>query len=395
VSNVLEGSVRRSGHAVRITAQLIKAADGSHLWSQTYDRNLSDIFKLQAEIAGTVAAAMKAALNERSGSKPAYEPDTEAYNLLLQGNYFFNQRNKPDMERAIAYYEGAIARQWNYALAWVKLASANLAQAEAGWAMVEVASARARDALQRALRIDPNLVEAHQTLGRLYREFDWNWPQAEVECAQALKLDPGNADALMEMADLNMFRFGRFDEAIALRRQALSRDPLDTLSLDALLHALVSASRLEEAVAVGRKLLELNPSHEGAGANLGYALLLMGRYPEALAVSQDEGDEGDRLIALPMVYWAMGRRADSDATLRQLKEKYAAVDAYNVAQAYAWRGQTDAAFEWLDRAYRQRDGGMSKLKIDPLLEHLHGDPRYQALLVKMNLSGDGPESRQP
>jgi Flp pilus assembly protein TadD len=249
-----------------------------------------------------------------------------------------------------------------------------------------VAVARARDSRHRAFLIDPDLVEAHQTLGRLYREFDWNWPQAQAECAQALKLDPGNADALMEMADLNLVRFARFDEAIVLRRQALSRDPLDTLSLDALLHALVSAGRLEEAVAVGRKLLELSPSHEGAGANLGFALLLMGRYPEALAASQSEADEGDRLIALPMVYWAMGRRADSDVTLRQLKQKYAAVDAYNIAQAYAWRGETDATFEWLDRAYRQRDGGMSELRIDPLLQHLHGDARYQALLIKMRLN---------
>jgi serine/threonine protein kinase/Flp pilus assembly protein TadD len=386
VSNVLEGSVRKSGNTLRITAQLIKAADGSHLWSQTYDRNLSDIFKLQAEIAGTVAAAMKVALNEHSGSKPAYEPDTEAYNLLLQGNYFFNQRNKPDMERAIAFYQEAIARQSNYALAWVKLARANLAQAEAGWAMVVVASARTRDALQRALRIDRNLVEAHQTLGRLYREFDWNWSQAEAEYAQALKLDQVNADTLIDIAEMKANRFGRFDEAIALRRQAFLRDPLDTHSLSTLAYWLLSAGRLEESAAAYRKLLQLNPSYAGSAYNFALSLFLMGRYPEALAAAQSEPAEAYRLDFLPIAYWAMGRQAESDESLRQLKQKDAAVAAYNIAEVHAWRGEADAAFEWLDRAYRQRDGGMSEMKTDPLLQHLHGDARYQALLVKMRLN---------
>jgi serine/threonine protein kinase/Flp pilus assembly protein TadD len=386
VSHVLEGSVRKSGNALRITAQLIKAADGSHLWSQTYDRKLSDIFKLQGEISSTVAAAMKVALNQGSGGKPNYEPDTEAYNLLLQGNYFFNQRNKPDMERAIAYYEGAIARQSNYALAWVKLARTNIGQAAAAWVLVPVGTARARDALQHAISIDPNLAEAHRELAHIYMAFDWNWPQAEAEYAQALKLDPGNADTLIDMAEMKAYRFGRFDEAIALRRQAFLRDPLDTYSLSNLAYWLLYAGRLEESAAAYRKLIQLNPSYGSSGLNFGLALLLLGRYPEALAAMQNEPDEGYRLGALPIAYWAMGRRAESEETLRQLKQKYAAVDAYNIAAVHAWRGEADAAFEWLDRAYRQHDAGMSELRIDPLLQHLRGDARYRALLVKMSLT---------
>jgi TolB-like protein/Flp pilus assembly protein TadD len=387
VSHVLEGSVRKSGNALRITAQLIKAADGSHLWSQTYDRKLSDVFKLQGEIAGTVAAAMRVALNEATASKPTHIPDAEAYSLLLQGNYFYNQKDKLDTEKAMAFYEEAIARQSNYALAWVKLAKANLAKAEAGWAPVDVVIARARKALQRAISIDPNLVEAHRTLGRLYREFDWNWSEAEAEYTQALKLDPTSADALTDMADLKMYRFGQFDELIALRQQALLRDPLDESSLADLAYALVSARRPEESAAVIRKLLQLNPSYASSGFNLALALLLIGRYPEALVAAQSEPDEGYRLCILPITYWAVGRRAESDQTLLQLKEKSATVDAYNIAEVHAWRGEADAAFEWLDRAYRQHDGGMSEVRIDPLLQHLHGDARYPALLVKMRLNG--------
>jgi tetratricopeptide (TPR) repeat protein len=143
------------------------------------------------------------------------------------------------------------------------------------------------------------------------------------------------------------------------------RDPLDTYSISDLAYSLVSAGRLEEAVAVSRKLLQLNPSYAGSGFNLGLALLLMGRYPEALVAAQSESDEGYRLCILPIAYWAVGRRADSDETLLQLKQ-WAAVDAYNIAEAHAWRGEADAAFEWLDRAYRQHDGGMSEMKIDPM-----------------------------
>jgi TolB-like protein len=385
VNHVLEGSVRKAGDALRITAQLIRASDGSHVWSQTYERTLSDIFKVQDEIAGTVAAAMKVALNEprRVATAPA---NTEAYNLLLQGNYFLDRNTRPDTEKAVAYYQEAIALNPDYAPAWARLAAANANQAASGWILISEGVARARNALQRAVRIDPNFPDAHRQLGQLYRDFDWDWGAAQAEFARALDLDPSNAKAGLGMAMLRLYR-GQFDEWIDLSRQQIARDPLDTGLLGLLAWMLFDAGRLEESVATGRKLLELNPSGASTRAILAFALLAMGQYAEALDASLKEPDEAWRLSVLPIVYWAMGRRAESDQTLHQLEEKYAAGSAYNIAEMYAYRGEADAAFRWLDRAYQQHDPGMAMSRIDPLLRNLHRDPRYQALLLKMKLTG--------
>jgi eukaryotic-like serine/threonine-protein kinase len=387
VSYVLEGSVRKVGSALRIAVQLIRALDGASLWSQTYDRKLSDIFKLQDEIAGTVAASLKAALNERTSRASAARPDPQAYSLLLQGNYFLARYTKPDTEKAIEYYRKAIATDPNYALPWAKLADADINRANNNWAPVIDASERARNELQRALRIDPNSTEAHRLLGELYATFDWDWDQAQREYQRAQELDPSDARSRMNQSEMDMFRFGRFDERIAQLRLALARDPLDTNALSNLGWTLFYAVRLEESAAASRHLLELNPSFAGAGARLAYSLLLTGKPLEALTAAESEADESWRLSTLPAVYWALGRRFESDQTLRQLEQNYAAGCAYNIAQMRAYRGEVDAAFAWLDRAHKQRDGGMVESRIHPLLRNLRADPRYQSLLVEMKLAG--------
>jgi adenylate cyclase len=385
VNHVLEGSVRKAGDALRITAQLIRVSDGSHVWSQTYERTLSDIFKVQDEIAGTVAAAMKVALTEprRVPTAPA---NTEAYNLLLQGNHFLDRHTKQDTEKAVAYYQEAIVLNPDYAPAWGRLAAANLHQAANGWILISEGITRARNALQRAIQIDPNFAKAHVLLGDLYEDFDWDWRAAQAEYARALDLDPTNAKAGLGIASLRLFK-GQFDEWIDLSRQLIARDPLDAGLQGLLAWMLFDAGRLEESVATSRKLLELNLSRASTRAILAFALLAMGNSAEALDISLNEPDEAWRLSVLPIVYWAMGRRAESDQTLHQLEEKYAAGSAYNIAEMHAYRGEADAAFRWLDRAYQQHDPGMPMSRIDPLLRNLHRDPRYQALLVKMKLTG--------
>ncbi len=383
VSAVLEGSVRKSGKALRINAQLVRGSDGAYLWSQAYDRELSDIFKLQEEIAGIVAASLKAALIERALQAPAARPDPQAYNLLLQGNYLLARYTKADTEKAIAYYEKAIATDPGYALPWVRLAEANINRANNSWAPITEASERARGALQRALRRDPASTEAHRLLGELYETFDWDWDRAQAEWQRAQELDSSETRSRMSRAEADMFRFGRFDEWIALLRQTLSRDPLDTVALSELGWALFYAARLDESAAVSRHLLELNPSFAGAGARLAYSLLLAGKPLEALTAAEAEADESWRLSTLPAIYWALGRRFQSDQALRQLKQKYSEGCAANIAQMYAYRGQMDDAFEWLDRAYQLRDGALIELRVNPLLRNLHGDPRYQTLLAKM------------
>jgi len=385
VSHVLEGSVRKAGNTLRITAQLIRASDGSHLWSQTYERTLDDIFRVQDDIAGTVAHELKVALSVAEARGPAAPGSTEAYNLLLRANFFDNRRNRLDEQKAIESYREAIALDPNFAMTWARLAGAYRAQARFGWVPAIDGAAKAHDAVQRALAIDPYLPRAHMLLGQLYRDFDWNWSAARAELERAIELDPNDVTIRVQLAYLRAVTEGRADLHIEFLRQVVLRDPLDTNSLWILGTALLDAGRPEESVATFRKLLELNPDFAGGRASLSGSLTYLHRYPEALAALQKEPDEGERLANLPMVYWAMGRRAESDAALRQLKEKYGSVSAYEIAEVHAFRGEADAALDWLDRAYRQHDADLQWIKNDTWLRPLRGDPRYRALLARMGL----------
>jgi len=385
VAHVLEGSVRRSGNTLRVTVQLIRASDGSHLWSRIYDRDLNDIFKVQDDIAGTVARELKVALFEDNAHPRAQALNTEAYNLYLQGNFFDNRRGRADEEKAIGFYRQAIRQDPDFAPAWARLAGAYRAQARFGWTPVMQGVSLARAALQRALRIDPNFAQAHLLLGQLDRDFEWRWQAARAEFERALALDPNDVTIRMHLAYLRAVTEGRPDAHIPFLREALARDPLDTNSLWVLGVALMDAGQPEESAAAFRKVLELNPTFAGGYASLSEPLMMMGRLREALDAVQQELDEGERLANLPMVYWAMGRPADSDAALRQFESKYGAVSAYEIADVYAYRGQADAAFAWLDRAYRQHDADLQWVKNDTWMRGLHADPRYRALLARLDL----------
>jgi tetratricopeptide (TPR) repeat protein len=326
------------------------------------------------------------ALTERGGYGQKPEANTEAYNRLLQGNFFLNRRSKADTERAIAFYRQAIELEPNYALAWAKLASANYWRAVFGWTSINEGMAGARDALKRALEADPDLAYAHKVLGWVRRDFDRDWKGARAELERARELDPSDAHVLADLALLTQGMFGRFDQPIGYLRGVLARDPLDSDAFQNLGMVLYAAGHVEESVATWRKLLEMNPTYAGGHAWLGETLLLMGRYGEAQTAIEQESDEAWRLCALPIVAWALGRRAEADTALNQLEQKYANEFPFQIAEVHAYRGETDAAFEWLDRAYRQRDGGMATIRIEPLLRSLHSDRRYQALVVKMKLA---------
>ena len=386
VAYVLEGSVRKSGGSLRITSQLIRASDGSHVWSQTYERSFSDIFKVQDEISATVSQALNVTLNPGSAHWQSHRTDTEAYNQLLQGNYLADHNTREDSAKAIVFYQAAIRLDPNYALAWAKLANASMHQASIGWVSIPEGIARARDALRRALDIDPDLAYGHRVRGNLLEEFDWNWAQAESEYQRALALDPNDLHVRIALADLKAIRSGEFGERIEYSRQALARDPLDTHERWSVGWALLGAGRFQESEATLRNLVELNPAFAGGPSFLGLSLLLLNRHSEALAAVNKESDETFRLSSSPAVYWALGRRAESNAALGELERKYAASSAYNIAEMYAYRGQSDAAFGWLERAYRQRDPGMEMVKIDPLLRNLHADSRFQTVLARMNLA---------
>jgi serine/threonine protein kinase/predicted Zn-dependent protease len=385
VAYLLEGSVRKSGKTLRITAQLIRASDGAHLWSQTYDRNLSDIFKVQDDVSEQVVQALKVALNSGGSMQETKKPNSEAYNLVLLGNYFKAHQSKQSIEKAIDAYQRALQIDTSYAFAWARLGSAYFNQVTHGWVSPTVGMTKARKALDRALRIDQNLIWAHYTLSGIYMTVDRDWVAAQAEIDRIrIIASQDNFLFLSASGDIASI-FGNLDEAIRLYRQVLNLNPLDTYSLATLAGLLFESGRFEEATATSRTLLDMSPRYVNAHATLGIALIFLDQKEQGLASIEEESDENARLSSLPIAYWSMGRKAESDAALKQLVDKYAEVDAYGIAEVYAYRGQVDAAFAWLDRAYQQRDCGCTYVKSDLFLKNLRPDPRYKAFLRKMKL----------
>jgi TolB-like protein/cytochrome c-type biogenesis protein CcmH/NrfG len=379
VAHVLEGSVRKSGNTMRITAQLIRVDNGYHVWSETYDRKLDDIFKVQDEIAGEVVKALKASLVER-GVPPAVS--TEAYNLFLQGRHFAARRTLADIATAIDYFEKAIERQPGYAEAWAALAFADAWQAQFGAGDVDVRTEKARLAAREAIRLNPKLPEAHATLALINSAYDFDWASARSETELALSLDRNNPDALLH-SGLIAWMFGQTDEAIARYREVLNVDPLRADGYLFLGAALYSARRFDEAVDALRATMKLNPDQVKAHFLL--ALTEEGHSQTARATMAAEQAPWYRLAGLAIIDHALGRKAESDSALAELCNRYGPDAAAQIAEAYSYRGEVDEAFKWLDRAYRQRDAGLRFLKVDPLFVTLRADPRYKAFLRKMKL----------
>jgi len=385
VANVLEGSVRKEGKRVRITAQLINTSDGFHLWSETYERQLDDIFAVQADIARSVAGALKVALLGKTAAAPASQTkDAEAYNAYLQGRYFFGRRSKEDLERAISYFTSAIERDSDYAAAWVGLAEVHQRQADNGYLPVDEGYRRARQETERALALDENLAIAHAEMGWIKRAHDWDWEGAVADYQRALTLDPGNTTALRGAAVL-AFTLGRLDEAIELDNRALRLDPLYVAAYNNLGFQSYYAGRLDEAASALKKALELNPNFPVTRILLGRIYLAQSKLDQALSEMERETDPVWRLYGLCLAYQAVGRRKEADGALATFIKDYGETMAFQIAEVFAYRGEIDRTFEWLEHAYKLRDGGMADIKNDPLLKNLERDPRYTALLKKMHL----------
>jgi tetratricopeptide (TPR) repeat protein len=354
---------------------------------------LKDIFKVQGDIAGTVAQALNVVLTEGGGSREKQEANTEAYNALLQGNFFFARRSKQDVERAVGFFKQAINLDREYAMAWQRLGSAYMSQIVHRWVPAAEGSANAKDALTRALRIDPRLMSARVSLFMIHSQIDWNWTAARADIERMREISPDDEFSTRYCAAVLRWLFtGNTDEVIDFHRRQLDRDPLATFTMRNLENRLFEAGRFEESVAISRKLLQLSPSYAGIQAGMGMALLYLDQKDLALAAIERETDERYRLAALPIVYWALGRRSDSDAALHAFENSFAEHDSIGAAEARAYRGETDAALRWLDRAYAQRDIDLLHIKSDSLLSNLHSDPRFRAFLVKLKLDGQGPEA---
>ncbi|MFI5089317.1 MAG: adenylate/guanylate cyclase domain-containing protein [Terriglobales bacterium] len=385
VGAILEGSVRKEGSRVRITAQLIKVGDGFHLWSETYDREMNDIFAVQEDIGHSVAGSLKVALLGRKTAMPSAQgTNAEAYNAYLQGEYFLKRHGKENLEKAIGYYEQTIKLDPGYAPAWVGLAAARSDQADRGYLPVEEGYREAREAAERALALDANLAAAHAAMGGIKMSYDWDWAGADASYQQALALEPGNAKFVRNAAVLAK-TMGRLDEALAQDRRAVELDPLSVPAHSTLGLAAYYAGRREEAAAALKKAMELNPEFPNSHALLGQVYLAQAHPQEALAEMEREPEPAIRLQGQALAYHALGRKKESDVALAELVKKYQADAAFQIAEVYAFRGEADRAFEWLERAYAQRDSGLAEMKGDPLLKSLERDPRYAAFLKKMRL----------
>ena len=385
VASVLEGSVRKEGRRVRVTTQLVKTADGFHIWSETYDRQLDDVFALQDEIARSLASALSRTL---VGAKAGgHVPDAEAYNLRLQALYLLRRQRESDTAKARALMEQAVAKDPEYADAWDALAVVHIREFEAAqtFAAKQTALGLQQRALDRALELDPGLPAAHARLARLKR-LQWDFVGADQSMKRALELAPGSSYLLSYAAGFAS-SMGRFDEAIALQKRSLESDPLSLTDLYNLAFRYLAAGRGPEAEAATRKYLELNPEGYGAHAQLADALMLQSRFAEALAEYDKEADPSGRLTGRAEAQFSLGDRAASDASLQELVSKYGD-QAKAIAEVHAWRGEVDQAFVWLNRAYDRHDSDLVYLKPAYFLKGLHGDPRWSALLQKVGLPAD-------
>jgi TolB-like protein/Flp pilus assembly protein TadD len=399
VSNVLEGSVRKSGNRVRITVQLVKVADGFHLWSETYDRTLEDIFAVQDDIARAVveelrtrlvgadpgAAAIGKVSKEVAEAARGRSENAEAYRLYLQGRFLVERLTGPDITRGIECLQAAIALDPDFALAHAAKSRAHTY--EGGWGLrtPQDATALARAAALRSLALEPDLFEGLLALGTLQMWHDWDWAGARASLGRARELAPGKPEVLRDYGML-MYLTGRFEEAFTHGRRAIELDPLNAIGHLYLSFSLLALGKLREAESTCRKALELSPDGISFRYCLAMVLDAQGRREEAIAESLLDKADWSRLTCLACLYHLAGRTEESATLLVELKATSADLSAFQIAQVHAVRGESDEAFAWLDRAFEQRDAGVSMVKVCPWFDKVHGDARWERFLSKVGLA---------
>lgn len=379
VSHILEGSVRKSGNDLRITAQLIRASNGYHVWSTTFDRHLDDIFKLEDEIASAVVSALKVSLKgdltPEMGTKNA-----EAYSLYLQGRYMDRAAgNKEDHLKALGYMEKAIEIDPLFASAW----------ADRSEMLDDLGRhTEARQSADQALKLNPKLPDAHTALARTIIIDDMDTASAEEQLQQTLALDPDNSWALAWVGTIAAYR-GDFSKAIEILQRALLIDPVNVYRNSDLAVAFYYSGRYQDALDAFRRAYDLSPGWQGNHFWAAEILLVQGNAAGALAQLDLESDERVRTGCgcRVLMYDALGRKADANAALAELERTHAKDDAYGIGRVYASRNDLDRAFEWFDRAYREHDGDLYWIKVDPLLKtNVRADARYDILLRKLKLT---------
>jgi len=388
VQYVLENSLRESGDHMRLTAQLIQVKDQTHLWAQDYDYPAKDVLNVEDEVPKSVAREIRVRLTSKKQAELAQPRPVhpEAFDAYLQGYYFFERNTDQDTEMAAKYYERATQLDPSFALAWVGLSRTRNWQVNTGLIPAAEGHRLAREAAERALALNPNLAEAHTQMGRIQQQVDFDWAGADASFHRAIALEPGNPEGVI-MAAASAAMVGRFDEALQLGRRAVHLDPLNARSWEQLGETELFMGQLDQAAADSKKALELSPDVWPGPISLIRIYVVQGRPQDALPEIELVRHVPIRTFLYAIAYHALGRKKESDAALSELITKYHGMGACEIATAYAFRNQPDEAFEWLERAYAQRDSGLmgNSIKVDPLLKNLHSDPRFAAFLKKLNL----------
>ncbi|HEX3125149.1 MAG TPA: tetratricopeptide repeat protein [Rhodanobacteraceae bacterium] len=389
VAHVLEGSVRKAGNAVRITVQLIDARSDAHIWSETYDRPLDNIFAIQDDIAAAVVSKLKITLLGEAPKTTVTDP--VAYTLYLKGVEQDRIGSAEAFDAAIKMYEQALAISPDYAQAWAELGNTYVNQAARGMRNVEEGTRLAREAANHALALNPDYARATADLAWIANAYDRDLVAAVRYTERALALDPGNVQVLFA-AGLTARSLGRLDVAITIYHRLVELDPANPAVYGQLGKVLSFSGREAEAVARFRKLIELSPGYAGARHWLSLVLLKdeheRARAEKALALAADEPGPCYRLETFAMAYHALGRNAESDAAMAELTAKCEEPASYNIAYAYAFRGDADQAFAWLEKALQHNDGGLTELISQPMFAPIRDNPRWLPFLRKL---GRAPE----
>ena len=388
VTTVLEGSVRRMGSRLRVTAQVVDVRDGYQLWAQTFDREAGDVLAVQDEIGRAVADALRVTLLPSTGRDHAARPvDPEAYNQYLLARRFLAASSRDGFLRAVAASEKAIALSSGFAPAWATLAAAIGGLADYAETPDGIA-AHQRDAIAaaaRAIELDPGLAEAYAARAQLLAQTTWDWESAAEDFDRALALSPGDADILRKKGAWLLAPQGRLPEAIDLLRRATELDPLSASGWATLGALEVADSGGASGEVSLLRATEIDPDHDDARQALGVRELLLGN-PSAALLQTDRCPPGLwRLRGTALAEHDLGHAAGSAAALSELTARYANPSPFQIAQVHAWRGEADLAFTWLERAIQGRVGGVLLLRWDPLLARVRGDTRMEPLLRRMNL----------
>ena len=400
VAHLVEGSVRKAGDIVRIAARLTRADTGEQLWSENYTRNLKDVFAVQTELAQTIVGQLSGQLTNGAAdpviqaqvqaAEKGSTRNVEAHQYYLQGRFYSGRFSEKSAGEAHAAYQRAVELDPSFALAWAGLAQIHLWYCkwspEAGRTGFDTHLAGAREATARALSLEPNLPEALLARSEV-QQFDSDWNGAAETLRTALTLAPANPALLIAAGSLAMAKEDTV-RGIALYREAVALDPVNPQARGFLAYNLAATGRSAEAQAEYPRVVELNPAAPWAHAGLGLSFLLEGKFDEAVASAQDEAAEWGRPLIVALARWGQKRIPEADAALAQLTDGFADTAAYQIAEVHAYREDKDRAFEWLERARRQRDRGLVSMRRDPLLANLKGDPRWNAFLHTMGLADD-------